>query len=64
MTFERNFDNTNISTRSTLTPHGSVASSSDDCIVCEIVSRSVNNSDKFRVPKTLRNVVAASKRVE
>lgn len=53
-----------ISTRSTLTPHGSVASSKDDCIVCEIASRSVNNSERFRVPKTLRKVVAANSLVE
>uniref|UniRef100_A0A1A9Z9S1 Uncharacterized protein n=1 Tax=Glossina pallidipes TaxID=7398 RepID=A0A1A9Z9S1_GLOPL len=53
-----------ISTRSTLTPHGSVASSKDTCIVCEIASRSVNNSERLRVPKTFLNVVAANKRVE
>lgn len=53
-----------ISTRSTLTPHGSVASSKDDCIVCEIASRSVNSSERFRVPKTLRKVVAANSLVE
>ena len=53
-----------ISTRSTLTPQGSVASSNELCIVWEMVSRSDRISAKFFVPKTLRSVVAASKRVE
>jgi hypothetical protein len=33
-------------------------------IVCEMFSLSMSNSDRFLVPKTFRNVVAASKRVE
>lgn len=41
-----------------------VASSSEDCMVWLMASRSVSNSDRFRVPKTLRNVVAAKSRVE
>lgn len=60
----RNSADTYISTRSTLTPQGSVASSNELCIVCEMVSRSDKISAKFFVPKTLRSVVAASKRVE
>lgn len=55
---------TYISTRSTLTPQGSVASSSEACIVCEMVSRSARISAKLLVPKTVRNVLAASSRVE
>ena len=33
-------------------------------IVCEIFSLSISNSDKFLVPKTFLNVVAANRRVE
>jgi len=63
---ERDIDlvETYISTRSTLTPQGSVASSKELCMVCEMVSRSDRISAKFFVPKTFRNVVAANKRVE
>jgi hypothetical protein len=53
-----------ISTLSTLTPHGSVATSSDVCIACEIASRSESTSAKFRVPKILRSVVIANSLVE
>uniref|UniRef100_A0AAG5CYN7 Uncharacterized protein n=1 Tax=Anopheles atroparvus TaxID=41427 RepID=A0AAG5CYN7_ANOAO len=53
-----------ISTRSTCTPHGSVASSSVTCIECEMASRSVSSSERLRVPSTFRRVVAASSRVE
>ena len=53
-----------ISTLSTLTPHGSVASSKAVCMMWEIVSRSDKISAKFFVPSTFRSVVAASKRVE
>ena len=52
------------STRSTLTPQGSVASSSSVFITLEIVSLSLRISDRFLVPKTLRSVVAASSLVE
>lgn len=55
---------THISTRSTLTPQGSVASSSEVCMVWEMVSRSERISAKFLVPSTVRNVLAASSRVE
>lgn len=61
---QMNSKHTHISTRSTWTPHGPVAISNDDCIVWLIASRSVNNSDKFRVPKTFRSVVAAKSLVE
>jgi len=53
-----------ISTLSTLTPHGSVASSRLLCMTCEMVSRSERISARFLVPSTFRNVVAASRRVE
>ncbi len=53
-----------ISTRSTLTPQGSVASSSEDCMTWLIDSLSERISARFFVPRTFRNVVAASKRVE
>lgn len=53
-----------ISTRSTLTPHGSVASSKEVCITWLIDSLSLRISDKFLVPKTFRSVVAANKRVD
>ena len=55
---------TYISTRSTLTPQGSVASSRLDCIMWDMVSRSDKISAKFLVPKTFLNVVAANNRVE
>ena len=55
---------TYISTLSTLTPHGSVASSNEDCITWLIVSLSDNISAKFLVPNTFLNVVAANNRVE
>lgn len=55
---------TYISTLSTFTPHGSVASSSDDCITWLILSRSDKISAKFFVPNTFRRVVAARSRVE
>ena len=55
---------TYISTLSTLTPHGSVASSSDDCMTWLMLSRSDKISAKFFVPKTFRRVVAAKSRVE
>lgn len=55
---------TYISTLSTLTPQGSVASSKDDCMMWEMVSLSDKISAKFFVPRTFRRVVAASKRVE
>lgn len=55
---------THISTRSTLTPQGSVASSREVCMVWEMVSRSERISAKFLVPSTVRNVLAASSRVE
>ena len=53
-----------ISTRSTLTPQGSVASSNEFCMTWLIVSRSDRISAKFLVPNTFRRVVAASSRVE
>ena len=53
-----------ISTRSTLTPHGSVASSSVCSMTWLIVSRSERISARYFVPRTLRRVVAASKCVE
>jgi hypothetical protein len=49
---------------STLTPQGSVASSSAFCITWLIVSRSERISARFLVPRTFRNVVAANSRVE
>ena len=52
------------STLSTLTPHGSVASSKAAFMTADIVSLSDKISDSFFVPKTFRSVVAASKRVE
>ena len=55
---------THISTRSTLTPHGSVASSRLDCMIWEIVSRSLRISARFLVPSTFLRVVAAKSRVE
>ena len=60
---KKTFD-TYISTLSTLTPHGSVASSNEDCITWLIVSLSDNISAKFLVPNTFLNVVAANNRVE
>ena len=53
-----------ISTRSTLTPQGSVASSNEFCMTWLIVSRSDKISAKFLVPNTFRRVVAANRRVE
>lgn len=53
-----------ISTRSTSMPHGSVAKSSVFLITPAIDSRSVNNSDRFFVPKTFLSVEAANKLVE
>lgn len=53
-----------ISTRSTSIPQGSVAWSRAVCITPAMCSRSVNNSDKFFVPRTFRNVVAASRLVD
>ena len=53
-----------ISTRSALTPQGSVASSSASCITLEMDSRSDRISARLRVPSTFRSVVAASSRVE
>ena len=47
----------------TLTPQGSVASSRAFCMTWLMVSRSDKISAKFLVPKTLRRVVAASRRV-
>ncbi len=55
---------THISTLSTFTPHGSVASSRLLCMMCEMVSRSERISARFLVPRTLRRVVAARRRVE
>uniref|UniRef100_A0A1I8IP76 Protein kinase domain-containing protein n=1 Tax=Macrostomum lignano TaxID=282301 RepID=A0A1I8IP76_9PLAT len=53
-----------ISTRSTLTPQGSVARSRHSCIMQLISSRSDRISDRFFVPSTLRRVVWASRRVD
>jgi hypothetical protein len=53
-----------ISTLSTLTPQGSVATSRDVCIMWEIPSRSARISDKFRVPRMFLRVVIASSLVE
>uniref|UniRef100_A0A1I8IS99 Runt domain-containing protein n=1 Tax=Macrostomum lignano TaxID=282301 RepID=A0A1I8IS99_9PLAT len=53
-----------ISTRSTLTPQGSVARSRHSCIMQLISSRSERISDRFFVPSTLRRVVWASRRVD
>ena len=53
-----------ISTRSALTPQGSVASSSKVFITFDIVSRSDRISDRFLVPRTFLSVVAANSRVE
>ena len=55
---------THISTLSTLTPQGSVASSRLLCMICEMVSLSERISARFFVPNTFRNVVAARRRVE
>lgn len=55
---------TYISTLSTLTPQGSVASSKELCMLWEMLSLSLKISAKFFVPKTFLRVVAASKRVE
>ena len=55
---------THISTLSALTPHGSVASSSEFCMTWLMVSRSERISARFLVPSTFRRVVAASNRVE
>ena len=55
---------THISTRSTLTPQGSVASSKEDCITWLIVSRSDRISARFLVPRTFLRVVAAKSLVE
>ena len=55
---------TYISTLSTLTPHGSVASSKEDCMTWLMVSLSDKISAKFLVPKTFLSVVAANSRVE
>lgn len=57
-------ENAYISTLSTFTPQGSVASSKLLCITWLIDSLSLNISDKFLVPKTLRSVVAANNRVD
>jgi len=46
-----------ISTRSTLTPHGSVPSSRWTCIECEIFSRSDNISCKVFVPLKFQNIL-------
>ena len=43
---------THTSTLSTLTPHGSVASSSVDCIIAAMDSRSERMSPRFFVPNT------------
>lgn len=53
-----------ISTRSTLTPHGSVASSREVCMVWEMVSRSARISARLRIPRTVRKVLAANNLVE
>ena len=55
---------THTSTLSTLTPHGSVASSSEVCISSEMDSLSDKISERFFVPNTLRREVAASSWVE
>lgn len=55
---------TYISTLSTLTPQGSVASSSELCIVAEMDSLSLRISARLRVPRTFLRVVAARRRVE
>ncbi len=55
---------THISTLSTLTPQGSVASSSVCSMTCEMVSRSERISARCLVPRTLRRVVAARRWVE
>ena len=55
---------THISTLSTLTPHGSVASSRVCSMTWLIVSRSDRISARCLVPRTLRKVVAANKCVE
>lgn len=60
----QNLRATYISTLSTLTPQGSVASSKELCMLWEMLSLSLKISAKFFVPKTFRRVVAASKRVE
>uniref|UniRef100_A0A3P9C2B2 Uncharacterized protein n=1 Tax=Maylandia zebra TaxID=106582 RepID=A0A3P9C2B2_9CICH len=52
-----------ISTLSTLIPQSSVASSSDDCMLCAISSRSDRISARFLVPSTFLRVVWASRRV-
>ena len=53
-----------ISTRSALTPQGSVASSSVCSMTWLIVSRSERISARCFVPSTFRSVVAASRCVE
>lgn len=53
-----------ISTLSTSTPHGSVASSKLACIMWLIASLSDSNCAKSLMPRTLRRVVAASNLVE
>ena len=53
-----------ISTRSTLTPHGSVASSNVCSITWLIVSRSERISARCLVPRTFLKVVAANRWVE
>uniref|UniRef100_A0AAG5D473 Uncharacterized protein n=1 Tax=Anopheles atroparvus TaxID=41427 RepID=A0AAG5D473_ANOAO len=57
-------NDTYISTRSTLMPHASVASSNESCMLPEIVIRSLRISCRCRVPIVLRSVVWASSRVE
>ena len=55
--------NSYISTLSTFTPQGSVASSSTDCIWLLMLSLSVSISPSVLVPSTFLSVVAASNRV-
>ena len=52
------------STLSTLIPHGSVASSSRDCIELETEWRSLRISWRYLVPNTLVRVVCESSEVE
>lgn len=55
---------TYISTLSTLTPHGSVATSNDVCIACEMASLSDKISARFLVPRIFLRVVMANNLVE
>ena len=55
---------THISTRSTLIPQASVASSSVTCMLLEIVSLSLSISCSGRMPSVFLRVVCASRRVE